>query len=56
MPTPARGTLILFLYAHDNLRQRNKGVNDNLKFFIKNGIAPCFPQNEISRRGEPLSS
>ena len=38
---PLLGTLVLYLYAHDALRQRNKGVYDNLQFFIRNGIAPA---------------
>ena len=31
-------TLILYLYAHDALRQRNKAVDDNLRFFVRNGL------------------
>ena len=38
---PLLSTLVLYLYAHDALRQRNKGVYDNLQFFIRNGIAPA---------------
>lgn len=31
-------TLVVYLYAHDRRRQRDKRVNDNLKFFVRHGL------------------
>ena len=36
--TASAGTLVVFLYAHDKGRQRDKGVFDNFVFFIRFGL------------------
>jgi hypothetical protein len=42
-----RSTLILYLYAHDNVRQRNKGTHDNLRFFVQNGLASTYTRDDV---------
>ena len=34
-----RTTWVLYLYAHDSIRQKNKGTYDNVQFFVQNGMA-----------------